>query len=356
MNSNTASGSTSQRTQDVPKDVTVWLFALTAMVFAMVIIGGLTRLTQSGLSIVDWRPLTGWVPPWNEADWMALFEQYQQFPEFKEKNTYMTLSGFKSIFWLEFIHRVWGRLLGIVFIVPFIWFSMRGWITKGLRWRLLVVFLLGAGQGVLGWFMVMSGLVDQPDVSQYRLVAHLALALLIFIYLLWISLDSLGRHGVKPVAGGITIGAVIIFCWVFVTIVAGGFVAGLDAGLTYNTFPLMDGQLIPSGMYSQSPIFLNLFENITTVQFNHRILAELLLLIVLVFWWYARNRLFGAAKRALSALTVMVITQLGLGIGTLLFVVPVPLAAAHQAGALIVLGLVVWLLREIAFSTPAESR
>lgn len=356
MNSTTTPEPNTRRSPDVPIDVAIWLFGLTAMVFAMVVIGGLTRLTQSGLSIVEWRPLTGWLPPQNQADWTALFEQYKQFPEFRERNADMTLDGFKSIFWLEFIHRVWGRLLGIAFIVPFVWYSMRGWISRRLLWRLMFVFLLGAGQGVLGWFMVMSGLVDRPEVSQYRLVAHLALALLIFAYLLWIALDSLGRQGVKPGQGKITGGALLILGWIAVTILAGGFVAGLDAGLTYNTFPLMDGKFIPDGLFSQTPIFLNFFENITTVQFDHRILAESLLIIVLAYWWYARDKLFGAAKFALNGLAVMVITQLGLGIGTLLLVVPVPLAAAHQAGALLVLGFAVWLLREIAFMTPAKSR
>ena len=363
MNSTTSPKVETRRSPDVPIDVAVWLFGLTAMVFAMVVIGGLTRLTQSGLSIVEWRPLTGWLPPQNQADWMALFEQYKQFPEFREKNTDMTLAGFKSIFWLEFIHRVWGRLLGIAFIVPFVWYSMRGWISRRLLWRLMFVFLLSkfvkvgdtTQEGLLLPGLA-SGLVDRPDVSQYRLVAHLGLALLIFAYLLWISLDCLGRHGVKPDHQKITGGALLIIGWIAVTILAGGFVAGLDAGLTYNTFPLMDGKLIPDGLFSQTPFFLNFFENITTVQFDHRILAESLLIIVLAYWWYARDKLFGAAKLALNGLTVMVITQLGLEIGTLLLEVPVPLAAAHQAGALLVLGFAVWLLREIAFMTPVKSR
>ena len=336
---------------DAPRDIAYWLLGLAGMVFVMVILGGVTRLTDSGLSIVDWRPVTGWLPPQTDADWAALFEQYKQFPEFRERNADITLGGFKSIFWIEFIHRGWGRLIGIVFLLPFVFYSMRGWIRWPLLLRLGVVFLLGAGQGALGWFMVQSGLVDRPEVSQYRLVAHLALALVIYGYLLWLAFRYFSPPGENSARAGVKLAAVAIVIWTFITMLSGGFVAGLDAGLTYNTFPLMDGRLIPDGLFLQPVWYLNFFENVTTVQFDHRVLAELLVIFVLAFWYFARRRLDGKARIALHGLAVVVLLQLSLGIATLLFVVPITLAAAHQAGALLVLSFAIWILYEAGFAT-----
>lgn len=324
-----------------------WLFGVAAMVFLMIVLGGVTRLTDSGLSMVEWRPLTGWLPPLSDTEWQRLFEKYQTFPEFRKINADMTLSGFKGIFWLEFLHRLWGRAIGVAFMVPFLVFVLRGWAGRGLGLRFAVMFVGGGMQGVVGWYMVKSGLVDRPDVSQYRLATHLVLALAIYAYILWVAV-SLWRNGVfadaKP---GLKAGAGCLVALVFVTAFSGALVAGLDAGLTYNTFPLMDGDWIPDGMFTLSPAYINLFENITTVQFDHRVLAVATFLGILGFWAAARRRgAAGMLRRAIDLMAAMACLQVGLGISTLLLVVPVPLAAAHQAGAVVLLGLAVWALRE----------
>ncbi len=224
------------------KTIGIWLLSLCTMVFVMVVLGGVTRLTHSGLSMVNWKPVTGWLPPMGEAEWQAVFQSYRQFPEYKELNEAMTLSGFKGIFWLEFFHRLWGRLIGVVFLVPLLVFLFKGWVSRKLVPRLVVMFILGGLQGVLGWYMVKSGLIGRPDVSQYRLAAHLGAALIIYGYMFWVALALLSP---KPAATSAPAGmgagafAVLLVVWVFVTIISGGFVAGLDAGFAYNTFPLM---------------------------------------------------------------------------------------------------------------------
>ncbi len=327
----------------------VWLLVLCAMVFAMVVLGGVTRLTQSGLSMVDWRPLTGWLPPLQEVEWQAVFERYRQFPEYKELNFDIGLEEFKSIFWLEYAHRLWGRVIGVVFFLPFVFFLIRGWIGRQLVPPLVVIFILGALQGVLGWYMVQSGLVRQPDVSQYRLTAHLAAALLIYGYMFWVALALLGVGGggeIRQVAGRRF--AILITGWITLTIVSGGFVAGLDAGLIHNTFPLMEGAVFPPGLMAETPWYLNFFENLTTVQFDHRLLAEMLILLVLVFWLTMRRDLFGRRRLLLDGLALVALVQLSLGIITLLLLVPTPLAAIHQAGAFVLFTLSLWLVRELS--------
>jgi heme a synthase len=335
--------------------IAIWLFVVAAMVFAMVVLGGVTRLTHSGLSMVEWRPLTGWLPPFDDAGWQVLFEKYQSFPEFRKVNADMTLAGFKGIFWLEFLHRLWGRIIGLAFFIPFVIFMLRGWVGWGLGLRLAVMFVGGGLQGVLGWYMVKSGLVDRPDVSQYRLAAHLMAALLIYTYILWVAID-LWRNGDFPTArrnlAPWTLGLLGL---VLVTAFSGALVAGLDAGLTYNTFPLMDGDIIPKGMWLLTPGYLNMFENITTVQFDHRVLAELTFLAVIALWVYARRSgISGSLFVAVNWLAGLVMLQVTLGISTLLLVVPVPLAAAHQAGAVILLGAAVWVLREASPSRKKQ--
>lgn len=323
-----------------------WLFVVAAMVFVMVVLGGVTRLTHSGLSMVEWRPLTGWLPPFNDIEWQSLFDKYKAYPEFRKMNADMTLAGFKGIFWLEFLHRLWGRTIGVVFLLPFLFFVLRGWVGRALALRFFAMFVVGGLQGVLGWYMVMSGLVDRPDVSQYRLAAHLILALAIFAYIIWVAV-GLWRDGVfadarpslAPYAGGFV-------ALVFITAFSGALVAGLDAGLTYNTFPLMDGDLVPDGLFSMSPGYINLFENVTTVQFDHRVLAELTILAALALWVFNAGRAKGGLRRALRWLALAICGQAALGISTLLLVVPVSLAAMHQAGAVIVLGVAVWVFRE----------
>ena len=315
-----------------------WLFAIAAMVFAMVVLGGVTRLTHSGLSMVTWRPLTGWLPPFDAADWQAAFADYQRFPEYKKINPNMELAEFKTIYWLEYLHRLWGRLIGVVFLLPFVIFVVRGWVGRHLGIRLFALFILGSLQGLLGWIMVQSGLVDRPDVSPYRLTAHLGLAAVIYGYVVWLALGLVfpGRAPPSGAAGGslwrlslATAGLV------FLTILSGGFVAGLDAGLSYNTFPLMGGRLVPEGLFDIQPLVLNFFENIATVQFDHRLLSLTVLVLIGAFWWRARQA--GLTRRgriAVDGLLIVAVVQVGLGISTLLLAVPVPLAALHQAGAL----------------------
>ena len=341
--------------------VAAWLFAVAAMVFAMIVLGGVTRLTRSGLSMVDWRPLTGWLPPLDPAEWERVFARYQAYPEYQKTNLGMTLAEFQSIFWFEYAHRIWGRMIGAALLVPMVVFLIKGWIGRGLAPQLVGLLILGGLQGVLGWYMVKSGLVDRPDVSQYRLAAHLALALVILGFLLWVALglvhgrmpgpplaapaaDQRGSHGVQ----GLKRWAWGLLALIFVTALSGAFVAGLDAGLAFNTFPLMDGGLVPPGLFEIKPVYLNFFENIATVQFDHRLLAITVLVAVTVFWHHARKApLTAGQRRAVNALAAVAAVQVGLGISTLLLLVPVPLAALHQAGAVALLSAAVWLTHEL---------
>ena len=342
-------------TQDAhrAKIMASWLFTVAGMVLVMVILGGLTRLTHSGLSITEWKLFTGWIPPLTEADWATLFAKYQQFPEFHQHNPDMDVHGFKGIFWLEFIHRVWGRLLGFVFFVPFVLVVVRGWVrvSEPLFWKLAGLFVLGGSQGVMGWFMVMSGLVDRPDVSQYRLTAHFALALIIIAALLWVGLNLLHKHPhdrCHQDAGGLSRAVKAVFALVFVTALSGGFVAGLDAGFSYNTFPLMDGAWLPDGLFVHDPWFLAPFEDVLTVQFDHRVLAITTFVLVLVFWFKARGgHLHPRTRLAVNALGLMVWVQVGLGISTLLLAVPVALGSLHQVGAVVLMSLALWCVHEL---------
>ncbi|MFH1804934.1 MAG: COX15/CtaA family protein [Pseudomonadota bacterium] len=313
------------------RSVAVWLFVCSAMVFIMVVIGGLTRLTESGLSIVEWRPFTGILPPLNEADWHSLYLQYSQYPEFQKINAWMSVDDFKNIFWLEYIHRLWGRLIGVVFFVPFVWFLVKGHLDRTTKWKLWGLFVLGGLQGAMGWYMVMSGLVDRPDVSQYRLTAHFGLALIIFIALLWVGLQQYAPRPLATVAskrGWMVLGLIVI------TALSGGFVAGINAGHIYNTFPLMDGQIIPDGLFVYDPTWLAPFEDHMTVQWDHRWLAKITFAAVLLFWWRAGK---WHLTRDQSIATHLALTaaclQVTLGISTLLSVVWLPLGVAHQAGA-----------------------
>lgn len=330
-----------------------WLVCVAFMVFAMVVIGGLTRLTGSGLSMVDWRPITGWLPPMTEAEWRAVFDGYRQFPEYRHVNTGMTLAEFKGIFWLEYIHRLWGRLIGVVFFVPFAVFAVRGWIDRALASRLAVLFVLGGLQGLVGWLMVKSGLIDRPEVSHFRLAAHFALALAIHGGLVWIILTLLRR----PATGGTAPPAAtaaprrtsLVVCGlVFATALYGAFVAGLDAGLAFNTFPLMDGRFIPVGVISDDPWYGNFFNNIATVQFLHRLLAFVTLGAILVLAWRCRRPAGGSPALRLvgSAMVVWVLIQIGLGATTVVLGVPTAAASAHQAGGLVLWTLALWVAYE----------
>lgn len=343
--------------RDAARAVAIWLLVCCAMIFVMVVLGGVTRLTHSGLSMVEWRPVTGWLPPLSESDWQATFEKYQAYPEFQKLNRDMTLSGFKSIFWLEFLHRIWGRLIGFVFLLPLLYFCFKGYIRGRMVHRMLAIFALGAAQGVMGWYMVMSGLVDHPDVSQYRLSAHLALAFLLYAYLFWVALDLLRARGetaaLRDPPRGISRLCVLLLILVGATVVYGGFVAGLDAGFAYNTFPLMGGRWVPELMFAMEPAIRNFFENIAAVQFTHRVLAILSLAVAAAAWAWGRNlALPSTARMALNTVLLAAVAQVALGIATLLLVVPTPLAAAHQAGALLVVTALVWLVYELRRPAP----
>ncbi|ROP81081.1 cytochrome c oxidase assembly protein subunit 15 [Stella humosa] len=323
-----------------------WLFLVAALIFLMTVIGGITRLTESGLSIVDWRPVTGALPPIGEAAWMAEFDKYRQSPQYQLVNRGMTLDQFQQIFWWEYIHRLWGRLIGLAYAVPFAWFLWRGAIPRPYRPHLWAALALGGLQGAVGWAMVASGLVDRPSVSQYRLVAHLGLALVIYVYLLWLGL-SLWR-GDRPAAdrpGRRSAPALAVLA--FLTILSGGFVAGLDAGMTYNTFPLMEGRWVPELYGSMTPWWVDPFENAAAVQFHHRVLASLTAAAVLAMAVRLAWTAPPSVGRLALACGAMVAVQFALGVATLLLHVPVALGAAHQAGAVTLLTLLVCLAHAV---------
>jgi heme a synthase len=328
---------TAKTLQDQRRIIAWWLIVCAVMVFAMVVLGGATRLTESGLSMVHWKPLHI-LPPLNAQEWAEEFAAYQQFPEFQKKNTWMSVEDFQQIFWLEYMHRLWGRTIGLVFFLPFVYFLWRGWVDKPLAWKLAGLFALGGAQGVLGWYMVASGLVDRPDVSQYRLAAHLITAFVCYGLIIWVALDQFRiANGQDPAAdqqSGLGPWSMAVTLFALMVVASGAFVAGLDAGKGFNTFPLMDGQLIPDGLYTQSPWWLNWFENHMTVQFNHRVLAMTLVVLIVVLWLKAKDvTLSHRARLSVNALFGMIFVQATLGLLTLLYVVPIPLALAHQAGA-----------------------
>jgi cytochrome c oxidase assembly protein subunit 15 len=328
-----------------------WLFVCAAMVFIMVILGGATRLTESGLSMVEWKPLTV-LPPLNDAQWQEEFAAYQQSPEFIKKNSWMELADFQKIYWLEYIHRLWGRLIGVVFFMPFVWFVAKGHVDRPLFWKLAGLFVLGGAQGVLGWFMVASGLVDNPDVSQYRLAAHLFTAFVCFGLILWVGLGLLRRASPGPDSdtglSALRPWSATVAAFALLVVTSGAFVAGIDAGKGFNTFPLMEGELIPGGMYTMTPWYVNWFENHLTVQFNHRVLAfTLVALIVVLFVKARRVGATGRTRTLAIALMHMVALQAVLGIATVLLVVPLWLALLHQTGAQIVFALAVMLLHHL---------
>ncbi|MCP4009119.1 MAG: heme A synthase [Proteobacteria bacterium] len=319
----------------------------------MIVLGGVTRLTGSGLSMVQWEPIMGILPPLNQAQWQETFLLYQQFPEYQQKNFAMTLSEFKSIFWFEYAHRVLGRSIGVLFFLPFLAFLILGKINSALAPRLVALFVLGGLQGLMGWYMVKSGLVSDPHVSQYRLTAHLVLAVLIYGYMFWVALDLLYPDAnTKAGSSGLSRLSFMITATIFITIASGGFVAGTHAGFAYNTFPLMNGQLFPSGLFELSPWWLNLFENIATIQFNHRLLATLLFVFIPALWLLLRNSSQRSSVRnGAHLLLAALVLQITLGISTLLLIVPVTLAAAHQAGAILLFSASVFVSHQLRART-----
>ncbi|MDA1117950.1 MAG: COX15/CtaA family protein [Proteobacteria bacterium] len=306
--------------------VAAWLLVCAALVCLIVVVGGITRLTRSGLSIVEWQPLVGFIPPLSEADWQGLFALYRETPEYRLVNRGMDLAGFQRIFWWEYFHRLLGRVIGLVYLLPFLWFLARRRIDRPLAWKLWGVFALGALQGALGWYMVKSGLVDEPRVSQFRLTAHLGVALAIIAAQFWIALELL-----HPTARSRSRFAVALAGLVFLMALSGAMVAGLRAGAAYNTFPLMDGHLVPPEVLMLEPWWRNFGYNMATVQLVHRTFFWLLALLIPFAWWAGRRQ---ASAHALLAAFIL---QAALGISTLLLGVPLALGAAHQAGAVLLL-------------------
>ncbi len=321
-----------------------WLFCICAMLLAMVALGGATRLTGSGLSIMEWAPIQGTLPPFTETEWQRLFKLYQAIPQYSLVNDGFGLAGFKHIFWLEYTHRLWGRLIGLAFAVPLVVLTLRGAIGRGLWPRLFGLLALGGLQGGVGWFMVMSGFDgDSVSVSAYRLVAHLAMALALYSALLWTGLDVLrpAARGLAPPSRTSAYRRMVAACcgMVGLTVIAGGFVAGLHAGLIYNTFPLMEGQLAPSDYAALQPFARNLTENLAAVQFDHRVLATVTAALVLATAAVGLRARRAPQGRRLAALAmvVVVLVQYALGVSTLLWAVPVPLATLHQVTAFLLL-------------------
>jgi len=324
------------------RQLAIWLFIVAGLIFAMVILGGVTRLTHSGLSMVDWKPVTGILPPIGEQAWQAEFDKYKTSPEYLKVNKGMSLSEFKSIFAFEYLHRVLGRLIGLAFLIPFLIFLWQGKIRRPLIPRFVILFILGGLQGLLGWYMVKSGLVNVPQVSQYRLTAHLVAAITLYAYILWtaMSLFTSGHIEVgNPAARSLKRHGKFVTAIISVMIISGGFVAGTKAGYVFNTFPMMDGQWLPPGGMALSPWYLNFFDNLATVQFNHRVLA--IIVAITLFTYSLRgwrsNAINDTTCFAFTLLFLMLLLQLGLGIATLIYVVPVTLGAMHQGGALLLL-------------------
>lgn len=315
-----------------------WLLLCCGLLLALVMLGGATRLTESGLSIVDWRPVTGVLPPLGDAEWQEEFQRYKDSPQYRLVNQGMGLAAFKYIFWFEYGHRLLARLLGVAFALPLAWFWLRGRIPRRLRGGLLATLALGAAQGYMGWYMVKSGLVDLPRVSHYRLAAHLGLALLIFASMWWLALECLRpqwRHALRDPASRWLLRALLVL--VGLTIVFGAFVAGLRAGLIYNTFPRMGDEWVPDVWLALQPWWRNFVENPVAIQFTHRCLALGTFAACLALFWHWRGRGTRAQRNALAALFGLALVQVGLGIATLLAKVPVMLGTLHQGGAVLLL-------------------
>jgi heme a synthase len=319
--------------------IRLWLYAVAAMVLAMVLVGGATRLTESGLSITEWQPVMGALPPLSDAQWQVEFEKYQAIPQYHALNQGMSLAAFKNIYWWEWTHRLIGRLIGFVFLLPLLWFLWRGWIGPGLRGRLWFIFGLGALQGAVGWWMVASGLADRVEVSQYRLATHLVLACVIYVAIIWTA-QRLGERPAMPVPPRIRFSAMALLILVLLQIYLGALVAGLRAGYVYNTWPLIDGALIPDGarLFLNTPLWRSFFENTLTAQFDHRMTAYAIFALALLHAFDV-GRTAGTSWVVSSAavLALAITAQAALGIWTLLDRVPITLALMHQTMAMLVL-------------------
>ena len=333
---------------DHGRAIRLWLYMVAALIFAMVLVGGATRLTESGLSITEWQPVTGSLPPLNEAQWQTEFQKYQAIPQYRQLNAGMSLADFKTIYWWEWAHRIIGRVIGVVFFVPFVWFLWRGWIPPDRCAGLWMILALGVLQGAIGWWMVASGLADRVEVSQYRLATHLVLACLIYVAVLWTgtrwqderaqSLFGKLDKAAQPVS--VRAGAIGLVVLLLMQIYLGALVAGLRAGHAYNTWPLIDGGFVPqsSRLLFEVPLWRNFFENPLTVQFDHRMLGYLIgLLAILQLFNVAKPFKRGPIFTSAALVAAAVIVQIALGIWTLLSVAALPLALLHQATAMITL-------------------
>ncbi|HIJ84763.1 MAG: Cytochrome oxidase assembly [Magnetococcales bacterium] len=332
------------------KKIALWLLTCCAMIFSMILVGGLTRLTDSGLSIILWNPALDWLPPMNLAEWEEFFARYRQSPEFKIINYDINLEGFKSIFWLEYTHRLLGRVMGVVFLLPMLYFMLQKQIRGRLAMAFMGIFLLGILQGNIGMFLVQSGLVDAPRISPYRLTLHLGLAVTIYAAILWLALSKL-----NPKTGDdhesfqkLVVPAILLGSLIFLTILSGGAMAGANAGLAFNSYPLMDGRWIPTEYMDQQPVYQAFFEHIPTVQWNHRALTLTVFSGSILFWLMLKLQLPRGKTQTLgTAMVFMAHVEICLGIATLLLRVPVPLASAHQASAMILFTLVLILMHRL---------
>jgi cytochrome c oxidase assembly protein subunit 15 len=329
------SGSTS----NYNRAVFIWLLTGCFLIFVTVLVGGITRLTNSGLSMVDWHLFMGVVPPLNEADWITTFESYKQYPEYQQINFNFTLAEFKSIFFWEYLHRMIGRLIGMVFIIPFAYFIIRKKISRKLLPKCLLILLMGSFQGFVGWWMVKSGLAKNPDVSHYRLAVHLTTAFITFAYTFWVALSLRHNNQTTSFHKPILKGLKILLPILLIQIVYGAFVSGLNAGLLFNTWPKMGEHWISPAITAMKPIYLNFIEGLAGVQFIHRYLAYIVAGIVVYLWVKGRKLSVNNTQRiGLNFLLAMVTIQFTLGVFTILYGVPIWLGVSHQIGAFILLG------------------
>jgi cytochrome c oxidase assembly protein subunit 15 len=334
-----------------------WLIAVATLIVLMVLVGGATRLTESGLSIVEWKPVTGTLPPLTQEHWIQAFEAYQAIPQYRELNSGMSLDEFKTIFWWEWSHRLLGRVIGVVYLLPFLWFLWSGVLTSDLKKRLWAIFGLGALQGGVGWWMVASGLTQRVEVSQYRLATHLILALVIFAAIVW-TLRRLRDRAPLPATARLRVTSVVLLALTFLQLYFGALVAGVRAGRVFNTWPEIDGALIPSAarLFFEQPWWRNLFDNTLTVQFEHRMTAYTLFALAILHSADAiRSRAGSAAVNGALWLAAAMTLQAVLGILTLLHQVPIGLALAHQAVAILVLTLAILQVERLSARRPVPS-
>ena len=330
------------------RSVSAWLGIMVLLVITMILVGGATRLTNAGLSITEWRPVSGALPPMSDVDWLSEFDKYKQIPEFNAENPDMQLSGFKFIYFMEWSHRQLGRFIGIFYLIPLLLFWGMGKIERGKKGRFVAILLLIGLQGAIGWWMVASGLKEgRVDVSQYRLAIHLGMAFIILAFLLWTWLDQRQGWPAPTISPKFKTRTSALLSLVFLQILAGAFVAGTHAGRSYNTWPLMDGGLAPNGYFAMHPWWINIFENVASIQFNHRLLGYIVVLMALWVWGSAKRLREIHIARPASFVLIAISLQVVLGIIALLKIVELPYALTHQAGAILVFLLCVWLVRSV---------